>query len=177
MMISTTATVCSNYVCWSQPVSLAPTPSQDQYKVPCQEVKGNKPMYVDNDKHIESSKINYLNDRRENLFYSKRADLQKQFGLVDDEAPITANDLVKRIQDGKFVIPTDKGDAQNYEATRFIKWRDPAAKKDQAGYDAAIKQYAVANQDTKDVIAIGTPAEGLAAVKALDAWTPTVGTA
>jgi len=36
--------------------SLAPCTPQVCNPVPCQ--KGNNPMYVDNDKHIESSKIN-----------------------------------------------------------------------------------------------------------------------
>src|SRR5216684_2019374 len=46
---------------------------------PCQ--KGNNPMYVDNDKHIESSKINYLTDRASYVFYHKQNELPAKFGF------------------------------------------------------------------------------------------------
>lgn len=161
---------------------LGPLNPQVCTSVPCAKMdtcpqKGNNPMYVDNDKHIESSKINYLSARAANVQYGKEQGMRKTFGLVDDYAPETAAELVKRIQDGKFLLKDDSKDKTCYDPTRFIKWRDPAVKEDQAGYKAAVDALGKVYQDTKDTIAIGTPAEGLAAVKALDAWTPTVGTA
>jgi len=45
---------------------------------------------------------------------------------------------------------------------------------DPVGLKAASAALQVVYQDTKDTIAIGTPAEGLAAVKALDSWKPVV---
>ena len=165
-------------VSFSQVTSLAPF-NQPQVcnTVPCAKPKGNNPMYVDNDKHIESSKINYLSDRAATVQYRKEQDARKTFGLVDDMAPETAAELVKRIQDGKFILKDETKDKNVYEPARYIKWRDPAVKEDTAGFRAAVDALAKVYQDTKDTIAIGTPAEGLAAVKALDAWTPTVGTA
>src|ERR1700743_2523228 len=49
-------------------VTATPMPCQT---AACNNKQGNKPMYVDNDKHIESSKINYLTERLESSFYTK----------------------------------------------------------------------------------------------------------
>lgn len=144
--------------------------------VPCQEKNG-KTMYVDNDKHIESSKINYLQDRAQMAYYKAAGKLPKTFGLENDAVPETPLELVKRIQDGKFVTRKETEDKKSYEPARFIVWRDPSVKEDKEGYAVAEKALGEVHKDTRDAIVIGTPAEGLAAVKALDAWTPTVGNA
>lgn len=145
--------------------------------VPCQKPIGNNPMYVDNDKHIESSKINYLIERAGSAFYEANQKITEAFHLENDPAPMTAAELVKRVQDGKFLLNDDTKNKSQYEPARYIQWRDPALPADQVGAKAAREVLEKLFQDTKDTIAIGTPAEGLAAVKTLDAWTPTVGTA
>lgn len=137
--------------------------------VPCQ--KKETKMYVDNDKHIESSKINYLTQRADNLWYTQHDKLRKQFGLIDDDAPQTAQEIVDRITSGKYVLKVDTKDKKNYDPVRYISWRDPTVKADQAGFDAAMKLFEKAKQDTMDIIAIDTPMNALAAVKALEAWT------
>lgn len=161
--------------------SLAPIAPQDCAKdcssasVPCATKKqGNKPMYIDNDKHIESSKVNYLTSRAENVYYDQERNILKAFGLVNDEAPSTATELVKRIQDGKYVVKAENAERIVFDPTRYITWRDPAVKEDKEGAKAANVVLRKLLTDTNDAIAIGTPAEGLAAVKALDAWTPSV---
>lgn len=151
----------------------APLSNQPQVcqEVPCAKPKGNNPMYVDNDKHIESSKINYLNGRVEGIFYQKDRALEKQFGLVSDPRPSSAKELVDRILAGKYVLPDgDAATKSRYEPSDAITWRDPAVKKDAAGYEAASAVLQKVRTDTIDTIAIGTPVEGLVAVKALDAW-------
>lgn len=183
-MNTVTVTSGLNWYCDNNAyLSFAPYPQVD-CTVPCKSVpkcepnKKEKTMYVDNDKHIESSKINYLSGRVEGIYYKKDGELRKQFGLINDETPETALEMVKRIQDGKFVIKDEHKEKRTYgDAARYITWRDPSVKEDQAGYKAALKSFEVVRQDTTDIIAIGTPAEGLAAVKALDAWIPTVGNA
>lgn len=187
------ATTTSAFDIWSNPVYFAPIPQQ-ACTVPCKpdypydmEVakkvspnKKEKTMYVDNDKHIESSKINYLNDRASQVFYKKADKLPKQFGLSDDAAPRSVSEFVKRIQDGKFMYKDEtKKDTEGYfyRPCEGIRWRDPSVKEDKDGHKAAYDSLSAAYQDAKDNIAIGTPVEGLAAVKALEAWTPTVGKA
>jgi hypothetical protein len=177
MSYTTTATVNANWI------SFAPmTYPQVNCTVPCAKPAYNEPnkkektMYVDNDKHIESAKINYLYDRANSVFYKKADELPRLFGLSDDAAPRTVSDFIKRIQDGMFTIKDEsKKDVEGYfyRPIEGIRWRDPSVKEDTAGHKAAMEALNTAYQDTKDTIAIGTPAEGLAAVKALDAWTPT----
>lgn len=166
--------------------NFAPLVTQDcnGTPVPCTQpaakacpTKGNNPMYVDNDKHIESSKINYLSARVDQISYQKINDFRKLFGLVDDKSPDTATALVDRIQAGKFILSDETKNKPTYDPDRYIRWRDPAVKEDKAGFAAAEEAFEKAKQDTRDTIVIGTPAEGLVAVKALDAWAPTVGTA
>jgi hypothetical protein len=142
--------------------------------VPAQ--KKEKNMYIDNDKHIESSKINYLSSRIEGIYFKKNEALHKQFGLVNDEPPETAVEMVKRIQDGKFVIKDEHKEKRTYgDAARYITWRDPAVKEDKDGYKAAMKLFDVAHQDARDAVAILSPDAGLVAVKDLEAWTVPAG--
>lgn len=140
--------------------------------VPCAiKETGNKPMYVENDKHIESAKVNYLSNRLGEVGFKKYYDLRKTFGLINDEAPTSAEDLVKRIQDGKFLL-NDNSKNNNYDPVRYITWRDPSVVKDEAGYEAAAKDFRKASQAAQDLVAIGTPSEALAAIQALETWTP-----
>jgi hypothetical protein len=169
--------IWNNMMVCDEMVSFAPSTPQVCNSVPCAKAKGNNPMYVDNDKHIESSKINYLLSRLENLEYTKRTALEEQFGLRNDIAPDTAQAMVDRIQAGKFVLKADTKDKSVYEPTRYIVWRDPAVKEDQAGYKIAVKAMDDAAQNVRDLIAIDTPANALAAVKAFEAWTYTAPTA
>lgn len=163
------------YDIYDECVSLAPCQSTDCPKVSVQ--KGNNPMYVDNDKHITSSKINYLSDRANTAYYTKADGLGRAFGFGPYIAPETVQELVDRITAGKFSFKEpSKKDVKNffYRPWEGITWKDPAVVEDQAGLDKASDELKKLFQDAKDTIAVGTPAEGLVAVKALDAWTPAV---
>lgn len=166
------ATVSDNYF------GNSPTPCRPAECIPydCKKQKGNNPMYVNNDKHIESSKINYLSDRASNVYYAKMSPLDKTFNLDRPRVPETAEDLVKAITDGNFSIKPKDEQSSYHRATDNIIWRNPSVVADRDGYTAAVKSLDAALQDTKDMIAIGTPAEGLSAVKTLEAWTPAAGT-
>ena len=182
---NTSANITTAFDIWQNPVYFAPIPQPKQAcTVPCEPDypkgfgpnKKEKTMYVDNDKHIESSKINYLNDRASQVFYKKADELPRKFGLEDDAAPRSVSEFLKRIQDGKFMYKDEtKKDTEGYFYRPYegIRWRDPSVKEDNAGHKAAYEALSAAYQDTKDTIAIGTPAEGLAAVKTLEAWTST----
>lgn len=145
------------------------------YNIP--KAKGNNPMYIENDKKLEASKINYLNERISIVAYQKNDDLPKTFGLTDDIVPQTPNEMVKRIQDGKFLLNKETEDKKVYDPVRYIRWRDPAVVEDKAGYEAAVKSLHTASQDARDSVALFTdidPKTALDAVKTLEAWTPTM---
>lgn len=161
---------------FNQMVCLAPITSQDKpcASVPCaNKNKGNNPMYIENDKHIESSKINYLSDRASTSYSKVRNGLFATFNLDTPAVPSTPELLVEAITKGNFQVKPKAERNQYDRVTSQIIWRSPDVKADQAGYDKATEELAILYQDVKDIIAIGTPAEALAEIKVLDAWTPT----
>lgn len=160
-------------------VFLAPISPQDKpcASVPCAKNKGNNPMYVDNDKHLESSKINYLTDRAATSYSKKRGDMITTFNLDTPAVPATPELLVEAITSGKYQIKPKAERNQYDRVTNQIIWRSADIKADQAGYEKALTDLQVVYTDIKDSIAVGTPADAMTKIKALDAWTPTVGNA
>ena len=123
----------------------------------------------------ESKQRSYLEQRLYDVYCTKRDPLQATFGLQDDAAPATPEELNQRIKDGKFIIRglDGKKDMRFYYWTDMFQWRDPSRKADVEGYEAAKADLKSKRQDALDTIKIDTPAAGLAALKALEAWEPT----
>lgn len=157
-------------------VATAPTP-----KKPCpmgRKKKETKMRYDDeyNDEYVEalpsksdeSQKRDYLENRVRYTQRSLQYDARKTYGLVDDESPNTLNDLVKRIQDGKYVIPEEYAKEILYNPISYIKWRDPDLKEDKDGYSAFIDRLNKEVTKTMDVVKIADPADGLKAIQALE---------
>lgn len=121
----------------------------------------------------------YLEQRLHDIYYTKRDPLEAKFGLTDDDAPRTPKEFKERMDAGKFQIrgidiDKDKGDQFRYwHWTDLIRWRDPAVKADQEGFDAAKKDLKAKRQAALDIIKIGEPADGLKAIQELEAWEPT----
>lgn len=137
----------------------------------CSEIRMNK-KEENMDNNIQTRRISHLRDRAESVFFTHQRNLQKKFGLVDDDAPMTANELIQRIKDGKFVIPEGKGDTRyysGYNGTAMIEWRDPAVKKDRKGYDEAEKVLNKAVTELTDKIEILDPVESLKALQEFEA--------
>lgn len=111
------------------------------------------------------SELSTVEDRQE-------IKLRKQYGLMDDDEPRSFNELMARIKDGKFVIKDENKDkpAWGY-GLNLVKWRDPAVKEDQTGFEAAQKIMRVSYTDAVRTIKIGLPAEGLAALKSFESAT------
>lgn len=127
--------------------------------------------YVDQPQSDTADARSYFKNRIAQISNEKGYALRKQFGLVDDAAPETLDDLVKRIQDGKYIIPKEYSDRKLYDPARFIKWRDPAVKEDQAGYDAAEALFEKEADKARDAV-MSQPFDKVAeAVQALEAWT------
>ena len=122
----------------------------------------------------------YLTRRLDDIYYALERPLFATFGLTDDPAPTTPKELKARIADGKFtIIGTKDGDEDEDEDdfwyggwSRMIRWRDPAKKADQDGYDAARKDLKAEYQKALDTIKIDDVKAGLDAIKALEAWEP-----
>lgn len=119
--------------------------------------------------------------------------LAKKFNLNAPLRPTTSQGIIDAFKNGKVTIDQAKVDKQTkYFAARAadldyddddyedgitsqyfgITFTDlPVA--DHKGYEAAKEAYLKAKQDTKDTIMIADPSDGLAALKALQEWTPT----
>lgn len=123
-----------------------------------------------NEDTSNKDKIRFLRDQLYGAYEDAKTALQRQFGLIDDEAPETLADTVKRIQDGLFVIPEKYKDKNTYGASlNYIRWRDPKAVEDKIGYAAAKEPLKAAYQDAERTIRILTPEEGLKALQAFEA--------
>lgn len=142
--------------------------------------KGNT-MYYDDDecdccenRPGLSPEKRYLVQRTNCIENDQRSKIPGTYHLEDDPTPMTANELIQRIKDGKFVVAKDKGDEQgnwpNY-GTSFISWRDPAVTKDVAGADKAHGALHTAVTKTLDTIYVGDAPAALTAVQALESQT------
>lgn len=116
-------------------------------------------------------KRDYLYGRLSMIEEKQYVDARRRFGLLDDEYPDKVEDLIKRIQDGKFVIRKGYENARVYAWEEAIRFRDPAKAEDQAGYDLVEQQIDKDARDVRDTVTIADPVEGLAAVKAFEAKT------
>lgn len=157
-----------------KPVETAPTSAAKK----CSKKKETKMRYYDeyNDEYVdslpsqsdESQKRAYLEIRVRDIEDTLLHDARKTYGLVDDGSPTTPTELVKRIQDGKFVIPKEYADKPLYDPARYIKWRDPDLKEDMEGFQGFQDRLHKEVTKTRDVVKIADPADGLKAIQSLE---------
>lgn len=115
---------------------------------------------------------------------SKSDELREIFNLDADNEPKTSRELLAAIKDGKFKLDERIADLQDkgnhydpvsdiYIMNPFgaIKFDGPTPDKD--GYTKARETVQNMIKDAKDTIIVKSPEDGLAAIKALEAWTPT----
>lgn len=128
---------------------------------------------------IEASR-KYLNGRIQNIYWNKRDELATQFRIHNQDTPRNYKELIDAIKNDKFTLDTKrtaKIDAcvedDDWYGNAFdgITFNLPTAP-DRDGYTAATKELDKKVQDTKDIINVGTPADGLKALQELEAWTP-----
>ena len=115
---------------------------------------------------LNQHRINHLADRLDSLRYDKTNELLVKYGMTDDDAPVTLEQFIKRIQDGKFKVPEDKLDKNwYYNLGNTFRWRDPSVKEDEEGYKKAYAILRKAFLETTDIINIKDADEGLKAVQ------------
>lgn len=122
---------------------------------------------------------------------AKYAELNKLFRISTPSNPTSSKALLDAIQNGKFTVDEKKlaraekfdSDPDDFDfdeddgtglgnlfyGITFTDYPKP----DRKGYDLAVKEYEKAKDNTKRKIIVGTPAEGLDALLALEAWLPT----
>lgn len=160
-------------------------------KVPVQ--KGNNPMAYDSYSTKsavaaasvtaaplpEVAQRDYLKKRAYEIQSDIRSGLRETYKLDGyfDNAPKTYDDMVARLKAGEYTI--DEAQAKKHEIRggfypfEYFSWRTDADKEDRAGFDAATTDFSKVYQATLDTIVVSDPKDGLTALQALEAWTPT----
>lgn len=136
---------------------------------PCKTKKDENPMNsyssatVVTADSIERDQRRALLNTAYDVFNSKKTDAKRQFGLLGDDTPETITEAVKRIADGRFVIPEQYKD--NYASMSYIQWRDPSVKADKDGYAKAKAELTKEYEALKLRLSIIPVADGLTAVE------------
>jgi hypothetical protein len=104
----------------------------------------------------------YMVERLGMLKTEKEHDLRQKFGLDDDDAPRTAEEFLKRIEDKQFKLREKTGWLTSFYDR--VQWRDPAKDIDQEGFDAAYEELMDVFANTMDEVVVLPEAEGLAAL-------------
>lgn len=115
---------------------------------------------------MEQNQRNYLERRIIDVQEDKDIELNRVFGLSDDESPKTAEEFVQRIQDGAFTL-RDKMNSWGHTFHDRVRWRKPDVVEDRAGYEAAEKRLDAAKDTLVDQARLYSIAE---ATKAFEAF-------
>jgi hypothetical protein len=141
--------------------------------------KDANPMHVDNNVRVdmlpppseEVRQRDYLLSRLRDAKSKRDLALQEQFGMRDEAAPETFEEMIERIKKGKFRMSSKiKADQKLdlwHDPLSFIRWR--SKDKDEAGYDAASEKMRTEYTKAKDQIMIQTLDKGLKALEAFEA--------
>lgn len=118
----------------------------------------------------------YLLKRTDEVRRSKLSKVYQTYNLEPVAGPLTLNELVQRIKDGKFTIKNNAGDKQsNYNGGFMLaydsnfSWGTVAP--DESGAQKARDAIEVAATKSRDAIVAGDSAAGLAAIQAFDSQT------
>jgi len=142
----------------------------------------------------ESKQREYLLQRLRDLTYYSWQDpmyqkIKKIFNYGAPDVPENPVDLLEAFKNGDFTVDQKKidkvkaaiaaredKDSDADDDFYFDRFYGITFTKlpifDEKGYQAAVEAYEKAKQDVKDTIMISPPADGLAALKALEDWTP-----
>lgn len=176
--------VCTIGGCWMNPTGLtvtvpafeAPKKSRFGAKACKQEQEVENTMTTYNE--TEASR-KYLLNRVQNVYWSKRDDLAIQFRIHNSDTPRTYKELIDAIKNDKYTLDTKRtaqidtffeDDDWYGNAFEGIEFDLPTAP-DREGYTAATAELDKKVLAAKDVINVGTPADGLKALQELEAWT------
>jgi len=122
-----------------------------------------------NETTANQDKAHYLSCRLGDVYIEKADAARDVFHINPDEAPKTPAEFKQRIADGKFNFGDLKDDDQFRWGRCFdyLQWRSVPADKD--GYKKFSDDLRAKFQTATDTIKIGTPAEGLAALREFEA--------
>lgn len=130
--------------------------------------KKEQAMYEYNKEHEATEHLEY---RLDILWEDKVVDLQKTFGLRDDNPPSTPREIIDRITKGQYKVNADSMDREVWNPFGQIRWRDPARQEDYQGFEKARSTANAARVKTLDEIRILPSEKGLEALRAFESAT------
>lgn len=141
------------------------------------EVLNQAVLNVQNNKEVKmdhtTAQREHLRSRARSIKNEKSVELRKHFHLYDDASPKTLEELLERLNSGKYVWDKERyKDRQFYgveEVAARIQWRDPSKPADEKGFNAAAEVLEKAYTELKDTLMIVDPKEGLEALRAFEA--------
>lgn len=160
---------------WFFPDMLQPsikTKTTKETTMNCSAMNINAPA-PNTDSDVRYSERGYLEGRAYYIRAERAHKARVTFGMADDKSPKSPAELVKRIQSGMYVLPTEWDEDSDDTCPQWfinrIKWRNPATVKDHDGYEAALKVLDAEYQKLLDAIKIKEPAEALTELQAWEA--------
>ena len=133
------------------------------------------PMTADD---TEKKQRRYLKERLYEIYSDKKEDARDKFLINEPKGPITLDDFLDRIKNGKFTINDDlkkklndpkRAWADPHDITCAIRWRTEDQQPDQDGYDAWKEEFRKKKQATLDIIEVMPVADGLKALQDFEA--------
>jgi hypothetical protein len=167
-----------------------------------QEQKGNNPMFIDemvrtaptkkqlsqanaqsviqvitdSKPDVATNQREYLLTRVHHIRYQKCDELRDMFFINEPKGPTSVKELKERLKTGLYTVEKpkyhDDDDEEEIYWRDMFSWRTPETKKDQKGYDAAVKDFMKFVDDIVDQIKILEPKEGLALLDDVKNWKP-----
>lgn len=132
----------------------------------------------------DERKANFLACQLDNAVCRKRGELYVAFKMEGTPPPKSPKEFVDYIKAGKFEFAKnylnddgswrDETKTPYWYSNRFmdyVSWNDPEKAADFAGYEAAVDKVEADQKEVMRTITIGTPAEGLAALKDFESKT------
>lgn len=144
----------------------------EEYPTACSPFKTGKSTTKEEKSPMNETRT-YLRNRLNEVFSDGRAILAKNFNLIEDDTPQSAEAFVKRIQDGKFQLPTqdkDTGLTAYGTGPYGIIFRDPANVADPTGFEAALKLLKTQRTEALDTVNVLGEVDALAALKSFQTY-------
>jgi len=115
---------------------------------------------------LEIRQKDYLDTRLHNIYSEKEREYENVFGLRDDPFPMTVQETIDRIKEGRFKLEKDSGENSRYDFFDYVQWCDPKIERDDKGYQEVWERVRKAFHKTKDIIMLSDNATSLKAVYA-----------
>lgn len=113
-------------------------------------------------RNLEAESRDHFNVQIMDHYSQRHYDLRKEYGLDNDPAPTTPEELIERITKGHYILPEkNKRNPYHSRLDHFI-WRDPKVEKDEEGFEKAMDKLRKARDEAVNALMSTLDVEGFA---------------